>query len=256
MLSGVPFPGVVAVSPQSPVAFVVAAAVGLALTHAFAGRLTFLDRLPRSGWLSFAAGISVAYVFVHLLPELGHHAETVAEHSFLVAFAERHVYLVALVGFAVFYGLEQFVSQFEQSDQLFGVSLPEDGVFWIHVGSFAAYNALVGYLLTDRGGTTSLALFAVAMALHFVGNDYGLRKHHAEDYRRTGRWLLAGAVLVGAGVGLFVRVSALGVAVLAAFLSGGVVLNAIKEELPRERESRFWAFAAGAAGYAAILVFV
>jgi len=30
----------------------------------------------------------------------------------------------------------------------------------------------------------------------------------------------------------------------------------IKEELPSDRESRFWAFAGGAAGYAALLLFV
>lgn len=39
-----------------------------------------------------------------------------------------------------------------------------------------------------------------------------------------------------------------------AFLGGGVVLNVLKEEVPSERQSRFWAFAAGAAGYAALLL--
>jgi hypothetical protein len=38
--------------------------------HAIGGRLRFLDVIPRSTWLSLAGGISVAYVFVHLLPEL------------------------------------------------------------------------------------------------------------------------------------------------------------------------------------------
>lgn len=242
--------------PQPSVAVVVAAAGGLAATHALAGRLTFLDRLPRSGWLSFAGGLSIAYVFVHLLPELGHHAETFAEGGLVVTFAERHVYLVALVGFAAFYGLEQLVSQCKRDDRPFGLRLPEEGVFWIHVGSFVAYNALVGYLLTDRGSTREVALFALAMALHFVGNDYGLRVHHERAYREIGRWLLAGAVLVGAAVGLFVRIPEMGVAALAAFLAGAVVLNAIKEELPERRESRFWAFVAGAGGYAVVLLLV
>ena len=38
-----------------------------------------------------------------------------------------------------------------------------------------------------------------------------------------------------------------------AFLGGAVILNVMKEELPEERQSRFWAFAAGAAAYAAVL---
>ena len=39
-----------------------------------------------------------------------------------------------------------------------------------------------------------------------------------------------------------------------AFIAGGVVLNAIKEELPRERRSRFGAFALAAGAYAALLI--
>jgi len=39
-------------------------------------------------------------------------------------------------------------------------------------------------------------------------------------------------------------------AVLLAFLAGGVILNVLKEELPEERDRRFWAFLVGAAAYA------
>ncbi|QMS92109.1 hypothetical protein HUN01_32595 [Nostoc edaphicum CCNP1411] len=44
------------------------------------------------------------------------------------------------------------------------------------------------------------------------------------------------------------------VAVLFAFLSGGIVLNVLKEELSEQRESRFWAFAFGTFGYAILLL--
>jgi hypothetical protein len=50
------------------------------------------------------------------------------------------------------------------------------------------------------------------------------------------------------------ELSALAVAVLVAFLAGGVILNVLKEEVPTERRSRFWAFALGMAGYAALLL--
>lgn len=49
-------------------------------------------------------------------------------------------------------------------------------------------------------------------------------------------------------------ISGSALAVIIAFLSGGVILNVLKEELPEERESRFWPFFLGAAGYAAVLV--
>ncbi len=41
--------------------------IALALTHFFAGKLRFLDVVPRSRWLSIAGGISVAYAFLHLI---------------------------------------------------------------------------------------------------------------------------------------------------------------------------------------------
>jgi hypothetical protein len=44
------------------------------------------------------------------------------------------------------------------------------------------------------------------------------------------------------------------IALLFAFLAGGVILNVLKEELPEERQSRFWAFALGAGIYTVLLL--
>jgi hypothetical protein len=92
------------------------------------------------------------------------------------------------------------------------------------------------------------------MALHFLINDDGLRQDHKEAYRRIGRWILAGAVLVGWGTGLLVGIGAAATDVLFAFLAGGVVLNVLKQELPEERRSRFTPFALGTAAYSALLL--
>ena len=92
------------------------------------------------------------------------------------------------------------------------------------------------------------------MAVHFIVNDYGLRQDHKGSYDRVGHWTLAAAVLVGWVIGLFSEISKAALAVLFAFLAGGVVLNVLKEELPEERESRFFCFALGAAAYTAILL--
>jgi hypothetical protein len=67
-------------------------AVALASVHMFAGRLRFLDVTPRSVWLSSAGGASVAYVFLHILPDLarGQDQFLAAENGWL-ANVERHV---------------------------------------------------------------------------------------------------------------------------------------------------------------------
>ena len=238
-----------------PAVLPVVLAAGLAAVHLFAYRLLFLDVIPRSRWLSLSGGSAVAYVFVHLLPELQHRGTAIEGSGSVLVQFEQHVYLVALLGFTAFYGLEQFARQEDAPD---GDADPgkDGGVFWLHIGSFALYNALIGYLLLHREatGVESLLLFFVAMALHFLVNDYSLREHHGRAYRRYARWILSAAVFAGLAVGYVTSISELHLAVLFAFLAGSIVLNVIKEELPAERESRFWAFAAGAVGYSALLV--
>jgi hypothetical protein len=233
-------------------------AAGLAAIHLYSGRMRFLDVLPRSRWLSTAGCISVAYVFVHLLPDLAEEQETIREaagESF--NFLEYHVYLVALIGLAAFYGLERSAKTSRRRKRGAGnEDSTEAGVFWVHAASFTVYNALIGYLLLHREepGVWSLILFAFAMGVHFVVNDYGLRRDHKGTYDRVGRWVLAAGILVGWVVGLFFEVSEAAIAVLFGFLAGGVIMNVLKEELPEDRESRFWAFALGAAAYAVILL--
>ena len=230
----------------------------LAAVHPFSGRMRFLDASPRSRWLSAAGGVSVAYVFVHLLPDLAEDQETVREaagESF--TFLEYHVYLVALVGLVAFYGLERAAKVSRgRRRRVGGEDATGAGVFWLHVASFALYNALIGYLMLHREepGLWGLVLFAFAMGVHFVVNDFGLREDHKGAYERIGRWVLAAAIFAGWAVGLLAEVSEAALAVLFAFLAGGVVMNVLKEELPKERESRFLAFVLGAGLYAGVLL--
>lgn len=256
-----------------PLWVVIAAAVGLVLVHVVAPALERLRGVPRSVWLSAAGGVAVAYVFVHLLPELAEGQERVREalagNDAAHAFAERHVYLIALVGLVVFYGLDKLAlrSRTERSgvgDDAAEEQEPEregatsTGVFRVHMASFALYNLLIGYLLVRGVGpdAASVGLFAVAMALHFLVTDFGLAEHHKHQYDHAGRWLLAAALVAGVATGWGRELPEAVVAVLVAFVAGGVILNVLKEEVPSERRSRFWAFALGGASYAALLLLV
>lgn len=53
-------------------------------------------------------------------------------------------------------------------------------------------NAIIGYLLVEERRGAGLALFAVAMALKFVVNDYGLHKNHQANYDRIGKYARPG----------------------------------------------------------------
>ena len=253
----------------------------VATVHVAAPALSGLHGVPRSIWLSMAGGASVSYVFVHLLPELARGQEhigrvvggTEAVHG--SPLAGKHVYLIALAGFAVYHGVDTVASRSRsQSGERRAAAshsrteraehggaaetIARSGAFWFHMAGFAVYNAVIGHLLTSREqlGRASLAFFALAIALHFLVTDVSLSEHHGHRFRSVGRWLLVLALGSGAATAALADVTDAVVAGMVAFLAGGIILNVIKEELPSQRRSRFWAFAAGAVGYTLLLLLV
>ena len=237
-------------------ALALVAALVLAAVHVAGGRLRFLGGIPRSAWLSAFGGVSVAYVFVHLLPELARGQEEIEGEGGILGFLEDHVYLMALLGLALFYGVETHSLRSRAARRAAtGDDRTHDGAFWLSIGSFAVYNAVIGYLLMrgELEEASALALYTFALAVHFVINDFGLREHHKDAYERVGRWVIAAAVLAGWVVGAVTTISERAIALVVAFIAGGVVLNVLKEELPGERQARFLPFIAGAALYAVLL---
>lgn len=250
-----------------------AASALLAMVHLGVSGLHRLSARPRRYALSLGGGTAVAYVFLHLLPELQQHQGEVEEATDAVlGWLDRHVYLLALLGLTLFYGLERLALRARRGRSGEADAAPDDAddtdepeetdqqtgaaTFWLSMSGFTIYNALIGYLLVEQAGRGlgPLLLLTLAMALHFLVNDYALREHHQARYRRTGRWVLSAAVLAGTVLGLVGTVPPLVVSLLVAVLAGGVVLNVLKEELPAARESSFGAFLLGAAGYTGLLL--
>ncbi len=230
-------------------------AVAFASIHLLVGKLTFLSRVPRSRWLSAAGGVAVAYVFLHVLPELGSHQQALAESlDIRLSVAETLVYATSLVGLAVFYGLERVAITSRQRVRLEGgQNVITAEIFWLHIAALSFYNLLIGYLLLHQESNGwSLGAYFVAVSLHFITSDFGLREDEKVRYDKKGRWALAAAVLAGWALGVNATLPNVFVGFFFALLAGGLILNVLKEELPESRRSRFGAFVAGLIGYAAL----
>lgn len=234
------------------------AVVALAAAHIVASEVRGISFIPRSWTLSVAGGISVAYVFVHLLPEVAKAQADVEEVTTgVLAGLERHAYVLALLGLVVFYGLEQLAVA--SAGRAVGDASARGAPFWLSMATFSVYGALVGHLVVRRARNddwSALALFTLALALHFVVNDLGLRHHHRHAYDRVGRPLLIGSLLVGWASALAFELAEPTLGLVVAFLAGGIVLNVLKEELPEERSSNFGAFAGAATSFTALLLLV
>jgi hypothetical protein len=203
--------------------------------------------------VSFCAGMAMAYVFVHVMPEL-HGARTsfTASVASDLPFEGTGVYLLALVGFLVFYGLDHLRRHLSEE----GAEGEEAQAYRVQLGGFAAYVLMVAYLLVHNLEDTpvSLTLFAVAMSCHFLTIDHSLRDEHGADYVRSGRFVLAGMAVLGWGAGVAFALPTYLVALSVAFISGAVIMNSAIMELPPGKDGRFLPFLAGGLLYGLILL--
>ena len=233
-------------------------ALAFCAVHVFVPKLRFLEKQPRSRWLSFAGGVAVGYVFLHMLPEIGAHGDDFQDETGLgMALSEAIVFTLALAGLILFYGIEKLVANSRRAQEREGRGdRTEAAVFWLHISVTATVAAIVSYLLNFREGMadTGLGLYFGALLLHFVTADFAARAAYPKLYDRAGRWVLVAATLVGWFVGTQVMLPELLIGCLFAFLGGAIVLVVMKEELPEERESAFWPFLGGAVVYAALVL--
>jgi hypothetical protein len=244
--------------PSTAVSLVVALALSAVLAglHLAAPRIRTFSLVPERVLGSFAGGLAIAYVFLHLLPELAAGNEAVGEALSDVIeptpLFELGIFMVALTGFTVFYGLERLSQRGRSGTE-------RAGAYWLHLGSFGVYNALITYgmALRVRTGLVFALLFVLAMGLHFVLTDRGLEEHYPRRFAASGRMVLAGALLLGWVLSAVAApTSTLVVALLTALLSGSILLNVFKEELPSDRRSSFGWFLTGLLLYAALLSLV
>jgi hypothetical protein len=236
-----------------PFPYTFAAALLLASVYVFGNKLR--ARSHRRWWVSIAGGVSVSTIFIDLLPEISdrqakfsasiHHGESL--------FPEQAIYLAALTGFVLFYGLEYLMSASVSAEG------KPSGVFSLfRITAFAAYSSLIAYLLVHEvwDGAPSLVLYALAMAFHLLIVDYSLSGDHFGLYESHGRWILALAVLAGWFAGILTSIPEQWLARITGFVAGGVIMNTLVVELPEGREGRFWPFVLAAAAYTLVLIAV
>jgi hypothetical protein len=203
--------------------------------------------------VSLGAGMSAAYVFVHVMPELHSVRQTFAAAvSAPLRFQGMVIYFVALIGFLAFYGMDHLNARVNETDSANHAAM----VAKLRIGGFAVYVWLMAYLLVNNLDETaaSTALYSIAIAFHFLGVDYELRNEGGAAYQRNGRFVLAGMVLFGWGVGLLFALPRHVTALLMAFISGAIIMNTAIMELPSEKDGRFPPFLVGGIVYGLVLL--
>ena len=219
--------------------------VVLALIHLYANQAKVLGWLWHGRFLSFASGLSFAYVFVDLLPAL-EKGQPALKRLFgeTIPYFDRHTYLIALIGVLFYYGIHtRFRAQTKSS-------------FWVTLVGYTLFNFLVGASLSDSSNPEiqPIILFTIAIGGHYFVRDHFAGADHAQLFERQGRWWLVLALFAGYFIGRLTHIPDPVSAILMSFLAGGIILNALGYELPKREESGYIFFVIGALLYTAILI--
>lgn len=217
-----------------------------ALVHLLAEKSQKFSWKRQGKLLSFGGGVAISYVFVDLLPKLAKNEELIKNaFSGTLPYFEKHVYVAALLGFLLFF----FVDQSKEF-------VRDRARFWLSLSSYALFNFFVGYAVGDPTNpeVQPLALFTLAIALHYFVNDFSMSREHPHTYDAKARWILIAALLCGWAVSEIVAISASAVALISAFIGGGVIMNVTRHEVPKTNPHNTAVFITAALAYALLLL--
>ncbi len=236
----------------------------LALWHILCGRLPLIHSVRHSNWLSFSGGVAVAYVFESLLPKLGEWQGLILTQGQMKSavtklcedlgvveycggmpkFINYEIFLLALAGLVFFLWVEWGLQSRNEKKTEQGAP---SHLFYLHIGLFAAYNVLIGYITAHNilPGSFAQVLLVIALALHFLGINHTLWIHYRDRFDSLGRWIFAGSLFLGWLVGVMTEFAQTIYIAMYSFLAGAIIVSVFNDEMPKRHEGQFWPFLSG-----------
>ena len=230
----------------------------IALVHLQVPRFHFM-RKQDNLWLPASVGVTMAYVFVDIFPHLAKVGGKLVntEGNSLHGFLGHNIYLVSLLGFAVYLGIILLVRTYRQNQNPSNITYASaPATVKLEIASLVAYNFLIGDLLAVEPAhhPVHAIIFALAMAIHLAGVDWLLRNHFTNLYDQTARFAFAAAIFAGWITGVLLEISQATLALWYALIAGGIIVIATVYEIPKIRSPREYAFFCVGAGVFSALV--
>jgi zinc transporter ZupT len=191
--------------------------------------------------LSFGAGISVAYLFLYLLPELHSGTEFLGKFSFVSMMA----------GFIAFHLIEKYIYQHATREQLL------KDIKEVHSAAFFMYHFIIGAVLVTltRENTLQGALLFFPVLFHSAVSKVSMAEIHPHIREKGAlKFVLASSTLLGVIVAYMLEVSQPVYYSLFGFVWGAMLYVIIRDTLPKEKRGNPMFFLIGVLVYGAILV--
>jgi hypothetical protein len=183
---------------------------------------------------SFSGGAASAYVFLHLFPELEDTHATIGER----------IHGIVLFGFVLLFALDTLIS-----------SLPEGEHgrrrFQMRLAFAALYNLLLAFTMSEQLPLTpaTAVTYTLALGLHLISVDLALVESFGPKAHGGGRFVLAGAILVGWTLSLVTDAPEVTLDVLTALMAGFIIFTVFGEEIPKRGGRRLLWFVVGTGIY-------
>lgn len=221
----------------------------LAAVHYLSGRA---KETSEEGYTSsFLAGVALSYVFMHVLPELAEYQTallSILRHPLLAWFKDQ-VYLFALLGILFYYVVRGIAAKKNDTAESSG--------FRYDIFASSLHAILAGYFLAHRTALGwPLLLITGAFSAHYWSYDLVLLGRYGARYRRSGAKTLAAVTVAGWMAGQLLPLPQEAVTAIFSFLSGGIIMDSLHEELPQESRGKFAAVCLGAALYTGLILWI
>ncbi len=213
----------------------------LSIVHYYSGRLAQFFGASKLKLVSFSAGVSIAYFFLMLMPEI--------YGGFL--YINKLIFVFILVGFVLFHLTEKIIYQHEKKEQLMR-DLKE-----AHSLVFFFYHFIVGLVLIRILADSFIEgmLFFIPILFHMTVTNLSLNEIHRKitEYRLM-RFLLCLSSLIGIVFALFADISNILYYTLFSFIGGAMLYIVVREEIPKEKKGSPPYFILGAFIYSLLIV--
>jgi len=191
--------------------------------------------------LSFGAGISIAYLFLELLPQIHEASKSLRELG----------YISILVGFASFHLLEKYVYQHVEGEKLF------KKLKQVHSIGFFIYYFIVGivlYYITNQNFVAG-TLFLIPVLFHASISSASAKEIH-EDIKENKYWtlFLSSSTILGVLAFYFFNVPLTIIFTSLGFVIGALFYIIIKDILPEQKEGDPRYFVLGTILFLALII--
>lgn len=205
------------------------------IAHFFSDRIM----ISKGKFLSFATGISVAYIFLYIFPEV-------------VKISPSSSFIFVLAGFSLLRLLEVHIHK-HRSLKLMKKELKE-----LHASIFFVYHLFIGVVLLGILNSNLIGglLFFLPLLFHSTISSASLPELH-EKIKGTSlfRFILSLSTLLGVSIAILFNIPQSIDAAVLGFVTGALLYIVIRDSMPKDTKSKPMYFLLGVVLYTILIVF-